>query len=83
MQDCINDELRHHSYSRKEQAECAFVIGIFGGSDAEESVYSFRVFQNIQHIFSEQTVSANVEQSEFQYFIYKVDCDDCSLAIGV
>lgn len=38
---------------------------------------------NIQKLYTERAVDSTVEEGEYQYFFYEVDCDKCSVIVAV
>ena len=66
-----------------EDSECSIIIGVYGKPDKVMSGYDLVSYINLQKLYSERPAYARVEEGEYQYFIFNVNCDTCTLIVAV
>lgn len=87
MEKCIvrsKQEDIYKKYKPGEAAECALVVAVLGRTDQKSfSQYELVSYVSVQRLRSDRVVQANVRQDGYQYFLYEMQCDTCSLMVGL
>ena len=66
-----------------EEAECAVILTVEGSARASLSEYELVSYTNIQQLVSDRPVAQSINKGDYQYYIFDVDCDNCTVLIGV
>ncbi len=48
-----------------------------------QQMFDLVAYVNIQQLVSETPVQVRLEENEYQYFLYDVDCNECTILFGL
>ena len=82
LHNCIEKSKTSKLYSDQDEVECAILMGVYG-KPGELSQFDLVGYVNLQQLESDHPIEGVINLDEYQYFIFKVSCDDCTLLIGL
>jgi hypothetical protein len=59
------------------------LIGVKGKPEALMSQYNLVAYVNLQILQSDRAAYGYIEENDYQYFTYQVNCEKCEVIIGV
>lgn len=63
--------------------ECTLVISVYGKEASPFNQFDLVARTNMQQLSTETPVQVRLGEGEYQYFFYDVECDDCTILLGL